>query len=111
MWCSPKEEFALKYIVLTVKHGSSNVKCWDCFSSLGMDSLIFIDANMTGELYQEIIENDLLKSAQKLDMSHDWIFQHDNDRAAIVANRLNRNGVEQLHWSSFSPDLNPTEHL
>ena len=69
---------------------------------------------MTGELYREILENNLLKSAEKLGMSHDWIFQHDNDpkhRAVIVANWLNRNGVEQLHWPLFSPDLNPIEHL
>ena len=47
-------------------------------------------------------------------MSHGWIFRHDNDpkhRAAIVANWLNRNGVERLHWPSFSSDLNPIEHL
>ena len=47
-------------------------------------------------------------------MSHDWIFQHDNDpkhRAAIVANWLNRNGVERLHCSSFSSELNAMEHL
>ena len=46
--------------------------------------------------------------------SHDWIFQHDNDpkyRAAIVANWLNRNGMERLHWPSFSPEINPIEHL
>ena len=47
-------------------------------------------------------------------MSHDWIVQHDNNpkhRATIIANWLNRNGVKRLYWSSFSPDLNPTEHL
>ena len=69
---------------------------------------------MTGEPYREILENNLLKSVEKLGISHDWIFQHDNDpkhKTAIVANWLNRNGLEQLHWPSFSSDLNPIEHL
>ena len=47
-------------------------------------------------------------------MSDGRIFQHDNDpkhRAVIVANWLNRNGVERLHWSLFSPDLNSIVHL
>ena len=69
---------------------------------------------MTGESYREILENSLLKSVEKLGMSDDWIFQHDNDpkhRAAIIANWLNRNEVERLDWPSFSPDLNPIEHL
>ena len=69
---------------------------------------------MTSESYREILENNLLKSVEKLGMSDDWIFQHDNDpkhRAAIIANWLNRNEVERLDWPSFSPDLNPIEHL
>ena len=47
-------------------------------------------------------------------MSHDWIFQHDNDpkhRAAIVANWLNKNSIERLHWPLFLPDLNSIEQL
>ena len=114
VWCSPKEEFRPECTILTVKHGGGNVKCWGCFSSSGVGSLIFIDGNMTGEPYREILENNLLKSVEKLGMSHDWIFQHDNDpkhRAAIVANWLNRNGVERLYWPLFSPDLNPIEYL
>ena len=85
-----------------------------CSSSSGVGSLIFIDGNMMGESYREILENNLLKSVEKLSMSHDWVFQHDNDpkhRAAIVPNWLNRNGVERFHWPSFSSDLNPIEHL
>ena len=69
---------------------------------------------MTGESYRAILENNLLKSVEKLDMSHDWIFQHDNDpkhRAAMVANWLNRNKMERLHRPLFSPDLNPIVHL
>ena len=114
MWCSPKEEFGPECTIPTVKHGHGNVKCWACFSSSGVGTFIFIDGNMTGELSTEILEKNLLKYVEKLGMSDDWVFQHDNDgkhRAAIVANWLNRNGVERPHWPSFSPDLHPTEHL
>ena len=86
---SPMKEFGPECIIPTVKHGGGNVKCWGCFSSSGVGSLMFIYGNMTGESYREILENNLLKSVEKLGMSHDWIFQHDNDpkhRAAIVAN-------------------------
>ena len=89
VWRSAKEQFGPECTIPTIKHGGSNVKCWGCFSSSGVNSLIFIDGNMAGESYREILENNLLKSVEKLDMSHDWIFQHDNDpkhRAAIVAN-------------------------
>ena len=111
---SPKEECGPQCTIPTVKHGGGNVKCWGCFSSSGVGSLIFIDGDMTGGSYREILENNFLKSVEKLGMSHDWIFQHANDpkhRATIVANWLNRNGLERLHWFSFSPDLNPIEHL
>lgn len=114
VWRSPKEEFDPKCTVPTVKHGGGNVKCWGCFSSSGVGELVFIDGNMTGEAYREILEKNLSKSVENLGLSNDWVFQHDNDpkhRSAIVTNWLNRNRVERLSWPSFSPDLNPIEHL
>ena len=42
------------------------------------------------------------------------MFQHDNDpkhRSAIVTNWLNRERIERIVWPSFSPDMNPIEHL
>ena len=114
VWRSSKEKFELERTIPTVKHGDGNVKCWVCFSSSAVDSLILTDDNMTGESYRETLENNLLKSVEKLGMSDDWIFQHDNDpkhTVAIVANWLNRNGVERLQWPSFSSDLNSIVHL
>ena len=114
VWLSAKEEFEPECNIPTVKHGGGNIKCVGCFSSPDAGSLIFINGDMMCEPYREILENNLLKSVEKLGMSHDWIIQHDNDpkhKAAVVANSLNRNGVEQLHWSSLSPDSNPIEHM
>ena len=53
VWRSSKEEFGPKWTIPTVKHGGGNVKCWGCLSSSGVNSLIFIDGNMTGESYLE----------------------------------------------------------
>ena len=89
VWRSPKEEFGPERTIPTVKHSGGNVKCWGCFSSSGVNSLIFIDSNMTGESYREILENNLLKFVEKLGISHDWIFQYNSDpkhMAAIVVN-------------------------
>ena len=71
VWRSPKEEFKPECTRPIDEHGGSNGKCWGCFSSSGMDSLIFIDGNRAGESYREILENNLLKSVEKLGMSHD----------------------------------------
>ena len=74
VWRSVKEELELECTIPTVKHGGSDVKCWACLTSSGVGSLIFIDGNMTGKSYREILENNLLKSVEKLSMSHDWIY-------------------------------------
>lgn len=114
VWRTTSEEMDPKCTVPTVKHGGGNVKCWGCFSSAGVGSLVFIEGNMTGEAFRDILEKNLLQSVKKLGMDHQWIFQHDNDpkhTAGIVTNWLNRKQVKRLKWPPFSPDLNPIEHL
>ena len=49
VWRSPKEEFGPECTMPTAKHSGGNVKCWGCFSLSGVNNLIFIDGNMTGE--------------------------------------------------------------
>ena len=74
VWRSPKEEFELECTMPTVKHSGGNINCWACFSSSGVGSLVFIDGNMMDESYREILENNLLKSVEKLGMTHVKIF-------------------------------------
>ena len=48
-------------------------------SSAGVGKLVFIDNNMTGEMYRRILENNLLDSVKMLSLTNEWIFQQDND--------------------------------
>ena len=88
--------------------------CWGCMSSAEVGKLVFIDGNNTGEMYRRILENNLLDPIKMLSLTNEWIFQHDNDPkhlAAIVTSWLNGNKINCINWPSFSPDLNPIEHL
>ena len=69
---------------------------------------------MTGEIYRDILQKELFESVKKLNLGRNWVLQHDNDlkrRAHIVTKWLDEKGVEWLKWLSFSPDLNPIEHI
>ena len=114
IWRTTKEEMDPKCTILTVKHGGGSVMCWGYMSSAEVGKLVFIDGNMTGEMYRRILENNLLDSVKVLSLTNEWIFQHDNDtkhRAAIVSSWLDRNKISRINWPSFSPDFNPIEHL
>ena len=114
VWGLPKEEFDLKCTVPTVKYAGKNVKCWGFFSTSGVRALVFIDGNMTDNMYRDILQKKLFESVKKLNLVNKWIFQHDNDpkrRSYVVANWLVQNEVERLKWPSFSSDINPIEHM
>ena len=61
----PQEAFDARCMVSTVKHGGGNVKCWSCISSSGVGNLVFIDGNMTGEVYRDILQRNLFESVKK----------------------------------------------
>ena len=67
VWRTPKEELDPKCTVSTVKYGGGNVKCWGCFSSCGVRNLVFIDGNMTGEVYRDILQNNLFESMKTVE--------------------------------------------
>ena len=99
VWRSTKEELEPRCTVPIVKYGGANVKCWGCFSSSGVGNLVFIDGNMTGELYRDILQKDLSQSAKKLNMAKDLWFQHDNDpkhTTRIVTNWLDQKRIQRL---------------
>ena len=79
VWWTTNEDLDPKCTVPTVKLGDRNIKCWECFSLAGVSNPVFIDGNMTAELYRDILQKNLRQSAKKLKMGNAWWFQHDNN--------------------------------
>ena len=65
VWRTPQEAFDSRCTVPTVKYGGGNVKCWGSFSSSDVGNLVFIDGNMTEEVYRDILQRNLFESVKK----------------------------------------------
>ncbi len=114
VWRKPGTAHHLSNTVPTVKHGGGSIMLWGCFSAAGTGRLVAIEEKMNAAKYRDILDENLLQSAQDLRLGRRFTFQQDNDpkhTAKIMKEWLHNNSVTVLEWSSQSPDLNPIEHL
>ena len=61
-----------------MKHGGSSIKLWGCFSAAGTGRLVRIEGKMNRVKYREILDENLLQSAQDLRLEQNITFQQDN---------------------------------
>ena len=83
-------------------------------AAAGTGNLVFIDGIMTEESYFKIIRQNVERSARKLWIGEDFIFQQDNDpkhTAGVVQHYIDQRGWEAIEHPPQSPDLNVIEHL
>jgi len=88
---------------------------WGCFTWKGVGYATKIDGTMNGELYREILNDELKKTLEWYELPKESIiFQQDNapcHTAKVTLEWFKEENLMLMDWPSHSPDLNPIENL
>jgi len=91
------------------------VHVWACFSHSGLGTLYSFEETLNGQYMTSIFDCCLKESANKLFPHYgQWYFIQDNSRIHTdkrVTAWLHNHGISCIQMPTYSPDLNPIEHL
>ena len=82
---------------------------WGCFSAAGTGRQVRIEKKKNGAKYREILDENLLQSAQDLRLERRFTFQQDNDAkhtAKTTQEWLQDKSLNVLEFPSQGPELN-----
>ena len=93
--------------------GGGFVHVWGAFHHGGASDLVVLDRNVTGVLYRDILDKNLIPFARQ-HFQDNFRYQDDNastHRARVVRDFLEQEQIHTLYQPPLSPDCNPIEHL
>lgn len=114
VWRQPNTQLQPKNMRGTVKHGGGHVMVWGAMSSSGVGNLVFIEGNMDKNMYLDILKENLVQSAEKLNIKDCFRLYQDNDpkhKSGIVQTWLIWNCPHVMQPPAQSPDINAIENL
>uniref|UniRef100_A0A8C1JBF2 Transposable element Tc1 transposase n=1 Tax=Cyprinus carpio TaxID=7962 RepID=A0A8C1JBF2_CYPCA len=77
VWRKPGTAHHLSNTVPTVRHGGGSIMLWGCSSAAGTGRLVAIEGKMNVAKYRDILDENLLQSAQDLRLGRRFTFQQD----------------------------------
>jgi hypothetical protein len=99
----------------TQKFGGGSVMIWGCMLWEGPGFACKIDGRMDGELYTQILDENLQSSLEYYGKDPaNIIFQQDNDpkhKSKKASQWFSDYDYQVLQWPAQSPDMNPIKHL
>ena len=114
VWKKAGERLSDRVVQETVKFGGGSVMMWGCMTWKGIGYATKIDGRMDGDLYLQILKDELLETLQFYGLDPpDIIFQQHNDpkhTCKKIKEWLEEQDFRSMVWPAQSSDLSSIEH-